>query len=623
MSKQNKIIKGSFLFSLICFCLFGSLILSAEASSFTITADKKGQPIIALTEKSSAQNSFFQNKTNILRSLALANPNTVFLASAPNQPGGILIYTKEKNKQKVQNDLNEMINIFYQKDSAAKRNFFAPAIALKDSSKIVHQSSGNYIVQDKQGNSTKKVLAPMNPDNYLNHKTNNNTAKQDAAKSNTAKKIVPEPDITKVSVSNSFLNSYAINLTALDVHNQFQKNNIFWRNQLGVTLEKQLGQRIFEAVKSPDGQKIAFIAANTDKTAQQWPAAVWNLYIVNTDGTDLTKVTSNINVTEKIKFYWSPNSKLVFFHQKDSLDNFNLFYFNIGNKQTEQITKGGDCSISRIANSSQKIAFLMKNEGRGDYNLWVIDLNKNNSQLLAKNITSDFLAWSPDGSKLLFSELSGEKGDFRILKIKVMPTDTSEAQYVGDYKEYLTDKVNGKHDYNIEWSPNSRYLVYVTAKSKEQKEIYSFDFANNTKKLLASKKAIGHLQPDYNHVLFVEKSLINNDFVLWTTDYNGENTRQAACGTSEEIVYSSDKSKVAFCANDNLWFINLKNQKMFKIFEVKKYRLGNFSVFKMNNIAWSKQGNKLYCSLDAYSGSYFSQAVPVLNVGLSLVLEMK
>ena len=265
----------------------------------------------------------------------------------------------------------------------------------------------------------------------------------------------------------------------------------------------------------------------------------------------------------------------------------------------------------------------MKNEGRGDYNLWVINLNKNNSQLLAKNITSDFLAWSPDGRKLLFSELSGEKGDFRILKIKVMPTDTFEAQYVGDYKEYLTDKVNGKHDYNIEWSPNSRYLVYVTAKSKEQKEIYSFDFANNTKKLLASKKAIGHLQPDYNHVLFVEKSLINNDFVLWTTDYNGENTRQAACGTSEEIVYSSDKSKVAFCANDNLWFINLKNQKMFKIFEVKKYRLGNFSVFKMNNIAWSKQGNKLYCSLDAYSGSYFSQAVPVLNVGLSLVLEMK
>ncbi|MBE7552356.1 MAG: PD40 domain-containing protein [Anaerolineales bacterium] len=161
----------------------------------------------------------------------------------------------------------------------------------------------------------------------------------------------------------------------------------------------------WEGVLSPGGQQIAFVSSRENQG--------WEIYTMNIDGSDLKRLTQNLNEPGKgsVKFWgqaWSP--------------------------------------------AGQHIAFVVQQEGRTEYDgpsdVWVMDTNATKfDQLTDKGPINIRPAWSPDGQQIVFA--SNRDGNFEIY---VMDAN-------GTNERRLT---NSPFDENFPvWSPDGNWLAYV------------------------------------------------------------------------------------------------------------------------------------------------------------------
>lgn len=629
-------VKVKKIFTLFLFLVFISLnyvIPQAESASspFLITKNKKDQPIILMKtdyQKSFKINpaDFYSDPANLLKCLVLATPNSIYLDKIPERPGGILIYTKEKDTKKIQKDLDKLWSIFSSKQSKEKDAFFSGVLTVKEYSKIIHQEADSFILENSQGKSEIKKLKPLIIDSYkvaTNTKPVNKENKQNPYFTASAKDLA----VKKVTE-----NSYFLGLLNSEDHKQIRDSSNVWNAGVCVALESRLNQRIYSAIKSPDGKRVAFTTCDSQTYKSSWPQANWNLYIVNTDGNSLKKVTNNTTALGEISFYWSLDSKKIFYHQADSNGQYNLYCTNADGTGNMQLTKGGTCQGSKISPDGKKIAFLIS--GQNDFcNLWVMTTSGQQSKLLVKNITPELLVWSPDSQKLVYCKLGPvNQTGYKSASLGVVSVnDSQSAKYLTDF----TTK-NGELEESwlnqspIIWFNGSKELLYtqdkVNQKGHHSKQIYLLDLATGQTKLFTPKENISYpvVNRDSKTVLFLEQKENGPDYVVWISDSQGKNERPIAQGQSKDFYYtiSPDAKKVAFISNNRVWVINTNNSGLNKLFDADNLRVKDGGYIQLKDIQWSADGSRLTCLAQSYHSSYMAGQQPYTSNSLVLSLSV-
>ncbi len=220
-------------------------------------------------------------------------------------------------------------------------------------------------------------------------------------------------------------------------------------------------------VWSPDSQQIAFVASH-GKNEQ--PFMNWEIYKVNVNATELTRLTDNPEMD--LDPAWSPDSRRIVFYsnrkfkQQEGTENCcgSLYTINSDGSELTQITKDiGWAKNPQWSRSNNRIAFegegkiyVINSDGSGLIKL--VDLGNNKGE----SITNNSPIWSLDGKRIAFKsnklELINANGTNRI---KILSTS---------------------EDYAPAWSPNGKKIVFTrglyTGDAKHGKTISQIWLAN-------------------------------------------------------------------------------------------------------------------------------------------------
>lgn len=212
---------------------------------------------------------------------------------------------------------------------------------------------------------------------------------------------------------------------------------------------------------SPDGTKLAFNQVfrefRTWKYYQGGMADdVW-IYDFNTN--EVSQITNN--VAQDIQPMWY-NDKIYFLSDRDRT--MNLFAYDTQTKQTEKVTHFMDYDIKFPSLGDGKIIFE-----KGGY-LFTLDLTNNDIKQINIRIAEDFIGSRSkyvDASKSIYSYEISPKGDFALFSsrgdIYIVPKEKGVT--------YNITKSSGAHDRNPKWSPDGKYIAYISDISGEF-EIY-------------------------------------------------------------------------------------------------------------------------------------------------------
>jgi tricorn protease len=218
-----------------------------------------------------------------------------------------------------------------------------------------------------------------------------------------------------------------------------------------------------------------------------------------------TKKTENItnNEAQDIIPMWSGN-KIYFLSDRDDNKRMNLYVYDLGDKTTRQLTKFTEFDIKFPSLGDKDIVF--------EYGGWIyrFDLATEKAEKVpvriledhaaargglinvSKNITSFDI--SPDGKRALF----GARGD-----IFTVPA-------AGGVTRNLTNS-SGVHERNPQWSPDGKWIAFVSDKSGED-EIYIIDplGKDGPKQLTANADTYKYgiaWSPDSKKILWSDKKL--------------------------------------------------------------------------------------------------------------------
>lgn len=217
---------------------------------------------------------------------------------------------------------------------------------------------------------------------------------------------------------------------------------------------------------SPDGKKIAFIGSDGDN----------EIFVINTDGTNLTKLTNDT----KMEYCpsWSPDGELIAFIGTIESDYRELYVMDQEGKNITRLT--GD------ANTENQLSFNYR------------------------------LSWSPDGKNIAYVMLGkflGSSGQhYEVFSINYSGAITDISKSVG-------------HDLAPCWSPDGSSIYFVSDRDGVYYKIYkSEDFT--LRKLTDNNR--DHFYPalsgDGTKVVF--QSLINSKYQIFTMNADGTNQTQ-------------------------------------------------------------------------------------------------
>ena len=208
-------------------------------------------------------------------------------------------------------------------------------------------------------------------------------------------------------------------------------------------------------VWSPDGTKIAFIS-NRDY--------LLSLYVMNADGSNARLVADK--PLEPAEPAWSPDGGKIAFTagvrasvgmSKPSTD---IYVLNVDGSGLTQLTRdSGSNSSPSWSPDGKQIAFANNRDGNGESRIWIMNADGSNQRILPNSQNASGTgfyggqpAWSPDGTKILFTayQACGGRGAVSIYVTNVDGTNS----------QLLTNDPNTCGWYSSpRWSPDGTRIL--------------------------------------------------------------------------------------------------------------------------------------------------------------------
>jgi Tol biopolymer transport system component len=147
---------------------------------------------------------------------------------------------------------------------------------------------------------------------------------------------------------------------------------------------------------SPDGSKIVF-CAGTSTFAR-------DIYVVNSDGSDLTRLTSGVG--NNVYPAFSPNRhKIVFTSNRTGTSQVWLMNADGSNQRQLTFDSQPKDQVPDWSPNGSKIAYLADTHGIADMgnswgDIWVMNANGSHQHQITHDATDYGTAWSPDGTRI-------------------------------------------------------------------------------------------------------------------------------------------------------------------------------------------------------------------------------
>jgi len=167
------------------------------------------------------------------------------------------------------------------------------------------------------------------------------------------------------------------------------------------------GTKSYEVLSwSPDGKKIAFLHQNNGNA---------EIYVINADGSNPTKVTNDPNSTEGA--VWSPDGKKIAYfsrpepYKKDGY----IYVINADGSGKIKLTDTEFSQNPIWSPDGMRIAFNSERDGNVD--IYVINADGSRQTKLTTNPGRDSKpVWSPNGQQIAYECLQDEKSQICLLK---------------------------------------------------------------------------------------------------------------------------------------------------------------------------------------------------------------
>jgi len=256
---------------------------------------------------------------------------------------------------------------------------------------------------------------------------------------------------------------------------------------------------------SPDGALIAF-SGYIGKRA--------DIYVMNTDGTNLRKLTSSTEGEYQVIPGFSPDGRLIAYESSRGEISADITHLRIigvdgsGDRQLTRPTHGAyEDAGPKFSPRGDVILFASdRNNARGHHDLYTIKVDGSNLRRLTYGANNAYSrSWSPDGRKIVFNAQVGLNArDPGYGELRIIDADGRHQRTLTSFTRNLRFKpvnpVPGKPpalrgDVTPAWSPAGKSVVLCgQSKRTGQYELFTIDLATKRRTQLT------HSAPGTNHV---------------------------------------------------------------------------------------------------------------------------
>ena len=249
---------------------------------------------------------------------------------------------------------------------------------------------------------------------------------------------------------------------------------------------------------SPDGTKIAFVSVGA------------GIYVIDSDGSNLKKLTPDEGVVFCSNPQWSPDGEKIvfeFFRDEDT----EIYVMNADGTNLVNLTGSlGADGFPVWSPDGEKIAFISLRDG--NFEIYVMDADGSNQVNLSNNLDADISpVWSPDGEKIAFVSCRDGSTD-----ICVINTDGTNLINITD---------NPAYDLDCAWSPDGEKIAFVSTRDMTL-EIYivNSDGENCTQVTDSDWNLAPAWSPDGKKLAFISNRHWNDE--IYVMDADGSNQQR-------------------------------------------------------------------------------------------------
>jgi len=260
-----------------------------------------------------------------------------------------------------------------------------------------------------------------------------------------------------------------------------------------------------------------------------------SIYTINSDGTNLKKITNSPPTTEDGHPAWSKDNWQIAFEtsrdaEKSENENIThqVYVMEYDGSNQRSLTKLDGGVSPAWSPDGKHIVFSSTREGNSD--IYIMDTDGSNVKRLTNEVGyCDYPAWSPDGSKIVFAAMIGENWDIYTINVD------------GSSLKKLTDNI--KSDLYPAWSPDGKTILFNSIRDGDW-EIYSMNPDGSNQTNITKNRADDEhpaWSPDGKKIAFISDR--DGHTEIYTMDPDGTNVQKLTTTDSNQKIWAVDWTK--------------------------------------------------------------------------------